>query len=145
MREHFTREDALAEGRLLDVSHLNREGFHPFPTFVSVGLWEACRREGPGPFRKRYRSPQPSKRVSQEERIRQVITLLTLLRWLQKGKCGEYTTYFDSSLWLREPLALRVVVEPDEVHGRVVTILLEDERLEFHEPPAPHGGSFFIM
>ncbi len=141
----YTREDAIKEGRLIHVSHLNRKEFNPFVTYISVGLWNACQREGPRRLAgRRHRSRRP-RHVGQEERIRQVITLVPLIRWLEKGKHGEFTMYYDTPDWLRYPLPLRVVVEPDEDYGRVVTILLEAERLDFGMPRPPNGGSFFVM
>lgn len=137
--------DAIAEGRLLDVSHLNRPTFNPYPTFVSVGLWEACRRERSahrGGGRHQLRKPV---RVSHEDCIREVISLRPLFHWLERGKCGEFTACVDSSLRIRRPLAVRVVVEPEEDYGRIVTVLLEGERLDFRGPRPPHGGSFFVM
>lgn len=76
----YSRIDAIAEGRLLDVSHLNRPRSNPYPTFVSVGLWEACRRERPSRHWGVHRRPGERKRVSHEDRIREVITLLPLFR-----------------------------------------------------------------
>jgi hypothetical protein len=146
LKARYTREDAVAEGRLLDVSYLNHKERNPFPTFVSVGLWNTCRRER----RSRRRRggclrPEGPKLVSHGERLRQVITLLPLFRWLEKGKCGELTMYVDSIHWLRDPLALRVVVEPSKAHGRIITVLSEGERLDFRVPRPLHGGSFFAM
>lgn len=53
--------------------------------------------------------------------------------------------HVDSIHWLRHPLAVRVVVEPEEDYGRIVTVLFKDKRLEFGVARPPHGGSFFVM
>lgn len=141
----YTRMDAIAEGRLLDVSHLNCPRLNPYPTFVSAGLWEACRRERP--FRRwgMYRRPRYPRRDSHEDRVRDLVTLPPLFRWLERGRCGEFTVCVDAVRWLCKPLALRVVIEPEEDYGRIVTVLHEGERLAFDVPRPPLGGSFFVM
>lgn len=141
----YTRLDALAEGRLLDVSHLNRPELNPYPTFVSVALWEACRRERPSRRRGVPRRPSKPGRESHEGRIGELLTLPPLFRWLETGRCGEFTVHVEPGGWLRNPLPLRLVVEPEEDYGRIVTVLLEGERLAFDVPWPPHGGSFFVM
>src|SRR4051812_46733093 len=112
--DSYSREAAVADGRLLDVSHLNRAELNPFPTFVSAALWDACRRA---------RSARPGRarrRVGQDERIRQVITLTPLVRRLERGLCGEFTMSFHSIRLLHHPLALRLVIQPPGAPGRVV-------------------------
>src|SRR4051812_39491766 len=110
----YTREDAIEDGRLFDVSHLNRGEFNPYPTYVSAGLWQTCHREQQAYLARRRRRAAKPKPLSQDELIRQAISLVPLIRWLERGKHGQFTMYFHSNKWLRYPLPLRVVIEPDD-------------------------------
>src|SRR4051812_39609346 len=133
----YNREAAIAEARLLDVSHLKRAELNPFPTFVSVALWDACRRS-----RSRRPNARRSPRVGQAERIRQAITPVPLIRRLERGvRYDEFTAWLHDSRWLHYPMPLRVVIEPDEALDRVVTVLLEGERLDFRCRRPVNGGS----
>ena len=144
LKNSYSREAAIKEGRLIAVPYSSRKRLNPYPTFISVGLLNACLREHPRRRPPRRHSQTRVADLRPKQRIGQLTTLVTLLRWLEKGLHGEFTVYFDGP-WLRYPLPLRVVVEPDEDRERIITILLEAERLDFGIPRPRNGGSFFVM
>jgi hypothetical protein len=121
----YSREDAIGDGVLIDVTDLAASVGIFVPTFITAGLWN-----GPDIDR-------------QPERVAAVLDLGPLRQSVRQRRFGNYAAPVMARCF---PIAFYVYfeLEPSREHGVVVTVLAESEKLRYDMPRTGAGGSFYV-
>lgn len=133
----YSREQALADGVLIDVTEVVRDcrAEIPYPTAVSAGLWNH-------PLIER-----------DSNKVRDAIER-GVRSWIDAGRPAAGTFVNPVPMWVREQpgsldaaihfLRLTMVVQPCEASIAVVTFVVDDESADFR-CPRPPGGALYLM
>ena len=122
----YTREAALADGVLIDVTEEARSVGILAPTFMSAGLWNSPNVE---------RSPDRVSAILDSRPLRHEIAHRMFGRYIEPviAKCFPSLFY------------VYVFLEPSPEFGVLVTVLDVGEKLRYDAPRTGAGGSFYVM
>jgi hypothetical protein len=122
---NYCREDAVADGVLIDATEQAASVGLLAPTFISAGLWN-----GPDIDR-------------QPERVAAMLDLGPLRHCVRHRRFGNYAAPIVARCF-SGPFCVYFELEPSREHGVVVTVLAESERLRYDMPRTGAGGSFYV-
>jgi hypothetical protein len=122
----YSRDDAIADGVLVDVSEAARAVDISVPVFMTVGLWQSPYIEG------------------RMERVCLVLNMGMLRHDINFRIFGKPIAPIIHKCF-PNMFHVRFHLEPSEEFGVVVTVASMAEKLDYDMPRTGAGGSFFVV